>query len=597
MLKHSSSSLSLLYAIWQYLSLRRRIQFGMLLTVMIATGLSEIFSLGMVIPFLSMLSNPSELWNHPFARRLSDLIGLSSSDDLLLAVTFLFAAASVLAASARLTNLWMNGVLASAIGSELSCEAYRRTIYQPYSLHVQRNSAALITGVTTFTSQTVSAINAFLQLTTSLVVSAGLFVAMLFIDATVILSAGVLLVSIYAILAVGVRAKLRQNSQIIAYSATNQLKALQEGFSSIRDVLLSGNQDNYLRIYRRWDLPQRELQATNAFLSFFPRYVLEALSMVAISLIGLALALQHGEGVTLIPTLGALALGAQRLLPALQQIFISWAALKIYSAGVQGVLEMLRQPMPLIVSHVKPFQLRNCISFEDVHFSYTSGPEVIKGLNVKIHAGQRIGLIGSTGQGKTTMIDLLIGLLVPTSGRIVVDGRDLHKYDEPELLASWKTAISYVPQNISMSDYSILENIAFSVPFDTIDLERVRKAADQAQISNFIESMPDGYNTLVGENGIRLSGGQRQRIAIARALYKQAKILILDEATSALDSDTERAIINDIYSSTHDVTVVMIAHRLSTLQRCDKVFHINNGLVEAEGPPEEMLYDGKIPLL
>ena len=208
---------------------------------------------------------------------------------------------------------------------------------------------------------------------------------------------------------------------------------------------------------------------------------------------------------------------------------------------------------------------------------------MLSGLDLEIFRGERIGLIGSTGSGKSTIVDILMGLLTPTAGQLLVDGADLHDPEHPERLASWRASIAHVPQSIYLADSSIAENIAFGVPRNEIDLDRVKFAAEQAQIASFIESSSDSYNSFVGERGIRLSGGQRQRIGIARALYKQARVLVLDEATSALDTCTEQAVMDAVEVLNQDLSIVMIAHRLSTVQGCDRVLKVNNGILVEDG--------------
>lgn len=311
--------------------------------------------------------------------------------------------------------------------------------------------------------------------------------------------------------------------------------------------------------------------------------------MVAIALLGGLLVLQRGSGAAVIPLLGALALGAQRLLPALQQIYGGWASLKGCNAAIQVVLASLNQPLPPLVHVAKPLPLRGGIRLEAVQVRYgPEQPEVLRGLELEIHRGERIGLIGSTGSGKSTMVDLLMGLLAPSAGQVLVDGMDLHDPAHPERLVAWRAAIAHVPQSIYLADSSIAENIAFGVPRDQIDLPRVQQAALQAQIASFIEASPEGYSSFVGERGIRLSGGQRQRIGIARALYKRARVLVLDEATSALDTATEQALMDAVNALSKELTIVMIAHRLSTLQKCDRVIRLEHGSVavcELRGNP------------
>ena len=234
--------------------------------------------------------------------------------------------------------------------------------------------------------------------------------------------------------------------------------------------------------------------------------------------------------------------------------------------------------------------LNDEIRFQGVRFSYgEEASGVLSDLSLSIGLGQRVGLIGSTGSGKSTTVDLLMGLLAPTDGQILVDNLDLHDLSHPERLLAWRSVIAHVPQSIYLADSSIAENIAFAVSRDQIDFDRVRLAAQQAQIASFIEASPDGYDSFVGERGIRLSGGQRQRLGIARALYKQAQVLILDEATSALDNDTEQAVMDAINQLDRNLTVVMIAHRLSTVAKCDRVIRLDHGRVVADGPPSEVL--------
>ncbi|QNJ15987.1 ABC transporter type 1/ ATPase component [Synechococcus sp. A18-40] len=584
------STRALLLGIWAHLSRRRRIQLGCLLLVMLASGGAELVSLGAVLPFLAVLSDPERLWQQPIVQAVAIKLGFTSANQLLLPATLLFASATVLAAFVRLSNLWLNGRLAAGVGSDLSCEAYQRTLYQPYSVHVQMNSAALITGTTTQIGLTVVALNNVLQLITSAVVASSLLIGLSVIDAPVALGAAALFGSAYGVLAITFRRQLRSNGQKVAEASSQQLKALQEGLGAIRDVLLDGSQLTYLQIYRQADRLQRQLQAKNAFLSTFPRYTLEAMGMVGIALLGGLLVLQRGSGAAVITLLGALALGAQRLLPALQQIYSGWSSLTSFNAAMQAVLTMLTQPLPPHVHVVEPLPLGQSIRLESVHFSYADDqPKVLHGLNLKIRRGERVGLIGSTGSGKSTTVDLLMGLLPPTAGRLLVDGADLHDPEHPELLMAWRASIAHVPQSVYLADSSIAENIAFGIPREFIDLDLVKQAAAQAQISSFIDSIPEGYESFVGERGIRLSGGQRQRLGLARALYKKARVLVLDEATSALDMRTEELVMNAINDLSETLTVIMIAHRVSTLKNFDRVIRLERGAVSADGLPINVL--------
>ena len=583
---------SLLRQLWGHLARRRRLQLGVLVLVMLTTSVSEVLSLAAVLPFLAVLANPEELWRQPLVQQWAQQLGIASANEMLLPITVAFAVAALAAGAIRMLNLWMNGRLAAAIGSDLSCEAYRRTLYQPYAVHLERNSSELIASISSDVSRVISQVlTPLLQLLSSALVAFSLIAVLLAIDWLIAVGAGLVVALVYAVAMAASRRPLQSLGQRQVVLNRNLIQALQEGLGAIRDVLLDGSQSFFSIRYSRADLPLRRVQCDANFLSTYPRLVLEPVGMALIALIGLLLVRQQGVARAL-PLLGALALGAQRLLPVVQKVYEGWAQSRNSKASLANVLRLISQPMPRTLAEVnpQPMLLKQGIRFEAVHFAYGAElPEVLRGIDLEIRQGERIGIIGSTGSGKTTTLDLLMGLLKPTQGQVLVDGQDLHDPQRPELLTAWRSMIAHVPQSIYLADNSIAENIAFSQSKDQIDMERVQAAAEQAQMASFIESSPDGYNTLVGERGIRLSGGQRQRIAIARALYKNASVLVFDEATSALDTDTEAALMKAIEGLSQTLTVLMIAHRLSTVKRCNRIYELNYGRIEKNGTPSEVL--------
>jgi ATP-binding cassette, subfamily B, bacterial PglK len=315
---------------------------------------------------------------------------------------------------------------------------------------------------------------------------------------------------------------------------------------------------------------------------------MEAIGMVLIAGMAYGLSRQTGGIGTALPVLGALALGAQRLLPALQQIYLGWAVITGNQNSLADTIDLLDQPLPSEINEPEPntLEFKDSIHCDSVRFRYlTDGPWILDGLTLTIAKGTRTGFVGSTGSGKTTTMDLLMGLLDPTEGQILVDGFPI----TGDRRRSWQRAIAHVPQSIFLADITIAENIAFGFPREEIDMERVREAASQAQIAKFIESQRKGYNELVGEHGVRLSGGQRQRIGIARALYKKSEVLVFDEATSSLDNATEDAVMESIDILNRDLTIIIIAHRLTTVQRCDQIIELAHGKVVAQGPYEQLL--------
>ena len=553
------------------------------------SAFAEIASIGAVIPFIAALTQPDRLFKWPIVARFAREFGIETSDQLLLPLTLAFAAIALISNAVRMLLLWSSARLTFASGADLSSEVYRRTLYQPYSVHVARNSSDVISGITNKVGGTVLGVMfPMMTLISSGVSLLATLVALLIIDPWLALGAGFGFGICYCIITWFSRRRLRSNSRRIATEYTLVVRSLQEGLGGIRDVLLDGSQPVYCDVYRRAEQSLRRAQGDNVFIAQSPRFSMEAVGMVLIAGLAFGLSRQfHGVAAAL-PILGALALGAQRLLPALQQVYAAWASIAGSHALLEDTLSLLDQPLPADASSPRPPPLRfeREIRFEQVQFRYTGqSPWVIDNLDLVISKGARVGLVGGTGSGKSTTLDLLMGLLHPNAGLISIDGQVL----EGSRIRAWQASIAHVPQAIFLADTTLAENIAFGVPPGEVDRERVRRAAVRAQIGEFIDSMPEGLDSLVGERGVRLSGGQRQRIGIARALYKEAAVLVLDEATSALDNSTERSVMDAIEGLSRELTIIMIAHRLSTVRRCDTIVELEKGRLIAQGPYDELL--------
>ena len=579
----------LLLRLWRHLSRRRQRQLGLLLILMLVSAFAEVVSLGAVLPFIGILTAPDVVFNYPHVADVVRSWGVTSSDQLVLPFTVVFAAIALMGGAIRLLQLWVSNRLAFASGADFSIEVYRRTLYQPYHVHVARNSSEVINGITNkVTAVVFGVLLPMLTLISSVVLFGVITVALIAVSPLVALTTiGCLGVS-YGLIAWVSRGRLRRNSQRIAYEQTQVIKALQEGLGGIRDVLLDGTQPVYCDVYRRADRPLRRAEGNNLFMAQSPRYVIEALGMAVIAFLTFGFSRQAGGLATALPVLGALALGAQRLLPALQQSYSAWAGIVGSRASLEDTIELLDQPLSVEALQPAPAPLlfQDNIRFTAVRFRYSgNSPWVLDGLNLTISKGDRIGFVGGTGSGKSTTLDLLMGLLVPTEGELLVDGQPI----AGNRLRAWQQTIAHVPQSIFLADTTLAENIAFGVPRAAIDLQRVQQAARQAQIADFIESRAEGYNALVGERGIRLSGGQRQRIGIARALYRQASVLVFDEATSALDNVTEQSVMEAIEGLNRSLTILLIAHRLTTVRRCDTIVELACGQVVAQGTYEQLL--------
>jgi len=574
---------------WRHLSQRRRRQFGLLLMLMILASFAEVISIGAILPFLGILTSPERVFAHPAAQPVIRALGIAAPDQLLLPVALAFGLAALVAGAMRLLLLYVNSRLSFAVGAELSINIYRRTLYQPYAIHVARNSSQVISGITGKTDVVIYGIlRPILTLSSSAFMLLAILIALLAIDPVVALAAVAGFGTIYGVIIGMTRRKLAANSRRIAHESTQVLKSLQEGLGGIRDVLIDGSQATYCEIYSKADLLLRRAQGNNLFITDSPRFGVEALGITLIA--GLAYALAHQpDGIDkAIPILGALALGAQRLLPVLQHGYAAVTTIKGSQASLQDSLELLDQPLPEFAGQPAPAPIafRQRISIDNLSFRYAPEyPWVLRNLNLDIPKGSRVGFIGATGSGKSTLLDIVMGLLQPTDGTLAVDGQAI----TPGNHRAWQVHIAHVPQSIFLADTTIEENIAFGLPEDQIDHERVRQAADRAQIADLIENWPKKYLTFVGERGIRLSGGQRQRIGIARALYKQADVIIFDEATSALDNETERSVMQAIDRLSKDLTILIIAHRLTTLQNCDRIIDLGNGGVLRTGSYQSMI--------
>lgn len=572
----------LLGRLWHHMGERRQRQFETMMVLTLVGTLAEVVSLGAVLPFLGILIVPEKVLNHPVVAHNAAAWGITSAGQLVLPLTIGFVAIALLAGAIRLLLLWANTKFAFACGADLSIEVYRKTLYQPYRVHIARNSSEVVSGIVNKVNGVVFWVMLpMLTLISSAVLLVAITLTLLFIDPAVAMMAIVGFGASYGAITWMSRRRLRLNGQRITYEQTQVIKALQEGLGGIRDVLLDGTQPLYCDIYRQADRPLRQAYGSNIFIGGSPRYAMEALGMALIACLAYALSLKT-EGISsALPVLGALALGAQRMLPALQQSYSAWASITGSYASLADTIALLDQPLPedVLQPVSLPLLFEQSIRFDAVRFRYSSdGPWVLDGLNLTIPKGARVGIVGGTGSGKSTALDMLMGLLTPTEGILLVDGEPC----EGGRVRAWQKTIAHVPQSIYLADTSLAENIAFGVQRDAIDMDRVRQAARQAQIADFIESRPGGYQADVGERGIRLSGGQRQRIGIARALYKQAKVLVFDEATSALDNATELSVMEAIDGLDRDLTILLIAHRITTLSHCDSIIELEHGRVKRE---------------
>ncbi len=567
----------LLHELWQYFESDKRKSCAGLLLLMILASFAEVMSLGVVLPFLGMLVAPEQVFDFAIVRILADYLQVSSPKDLQLPLTIIFSFAALFAGFMRLFLLKKTINFSVMVGADFSSSIYKRTLYQPYEVHSSRNSSEVINSITTKINTIVySVVLPILTIISSILMLVFVLIALLLIDPIIAIFAIIGFGSLYVIITLMTRRTISTNSIKIARESTKVVKFLQEGMGGIRDILIDGNQKIYCQMYRKSDYPLKRAQGENQFIAGSPRFVMESISMIFIAIFAYVLINQSNTIASVIPILGTFAIGAQRMLPVLQQAYAALTNMRGSKESLKDVVELLNQPLPnyLIQEECSPMTFNKEITLDQVCFNYKSNnSSVLQNISFKIKKGNKIGFVGSTGSGKSTLLDIIMGLLVPIKGKMLIDGVSISAVNAQ----SWQKNIAHVPQAIFLSDDSIEANIAFGIPQDRIDINRIKKVAKEARLDKLIETWPDKYKTFVGERGARLSGGQRQRIGIARALYKQASVIILDEATSALDSKTESQIMNTIGSLDESITVLIIAHRTTTLRNCNQIVEIRGG--------------------
>lgn len=568
----------MIFYVLAILSPRRKTQLFLLFFLMLFASIFEMISIGAIVPFLGVLVNPSALTDNSYSQIFVSFFGTDHKDDLVLFLTIIFCVLAIISGFLRMLLLWLNTKFSFEAGADISEEIYRKTLYQDYVVHISRNSSEIINSIFLKVGSVITgALMPLLNMITSIIIGSSIFVTMCIFGSWWALIAFIVFAFFYLFVNFFTKHKLIHNSNLIAKQSTAMIQNLQESLSGIRDVMIDGTQEIYVRDYAIADRIFRSAQSSNVFIGSSPRFIIESGGIVLIALLAFLLVNSNDNGFQMIPILGVLALGAQRLLPIFQQFYGGWTAIQGSYRSFEDAVELLRQPLSKdfnLRSSKPPIAFNSVIEIKNLSFRHKNSPRGLSNINFKIDKGEKIGIIGETGAGKSTLLDLIMGLLKPDSGYISVDGVIL----SDENIYSWHKRLAHVPQYIHISDATIAENIAFGVTSSLIDFSRVKTAAHLACIDEDISIMPHQYNSLVGERGVNLSGGQRQRIGIARALYKGADVIIFDEATSALDHETEKKVMNSIYRlNNNGITMIIVSHRTSTLKSCEKIIEVKNG--------------------
>lgn len=574
-------SFQILFEIWKNLRKKRKLQLFSLNILNLFSSFSESLSIAMTLPLISVLINPNLAWDIIWVQKLFINFGIYSADNLRAPITIIFVFASLISTLIKLSIIKANHFFSAAIGNDLSCLAYSRTLNQSYEEHIELNSSELISAATNYVDTTVFTIYSFLNLLSNISLIITIELTLFLFKWEVALSSLLIFCSAYLYISFKSKQTILKNGKLIAQLIKERVKSIQEGLGSIREVILGNKQNIFINQYSNLDSIYRKKLATNKFITFYPKYIIENIGLIFIALLAYKFSTDIESSQKILPIIGTFAVASQKLLPSMQQCYNSIGAIRSNKGSIIKVLEMInRHNYKIQINDIQPLKFQKEISLTNVYFKYlNSNKYILNDINVVIRKGEKLGIIGTTGSGKTTFTDILMGLLKPNKGLIKIDNNNIYDVKNPNIIIQWRLAISHVPQNIFLSDNSIAENIAFGIPFEKIDFAKIKEVAKRAQISNFINSTAKKYLTKVGENGLKLSGGQRQRIGIARALYQDSQVIIFDEATSALDNNTESAVIDSLNKLDANLTIIIVAHRLSTIEKCDRVIKIDKNKI------------------
>lgn len=572
--------------LWYLLNHEQRSAAKLLMVLMLIGMVLETLGIGLVIPALAVMTQENIGLRYPVLVPFLTFVGAPSHEQLVIMGMFALVAMYAVKSAFLVFLAWRQAQFAYGLQASISYQLFSGYLRQPYTFHLQRNSAQLIRNTIGQVTDVINVIQQGLMLLTEGLVISGVFLLLLLIEPI-----GALLV-VSTVGGVGWVFQRLARTHLLRWGEARQfheglrIQHLQQGLGGAKDVKLLGREDDFLAQYELHNTGSARVGQRQAVLSAIPRLWLELLAVIGLAALVIVMIKQGKPLDGVLPTLGVFAAAAFRLMPSANRVI--------------GAIQSLRYNLPVIetlhselsgieaetsLGERKPFPFNTALTLEGLSFRYPSSATfALRNISLSIPRGTSVGFIGGSGAGKSTLVDIVLGLLPSSSGSVKVDGCDIQTN-----LRGWQDQIGYVPQTIYLTDDSIRRNIAFGLPSDQIDDAAVWRAISAARLESFVGQLPQGLETFVGERGIRLSGGQRQRIGIARALYHQPPVLVLDEATSSLDTDTESEVMDAVRALQGDKTVLIVAHRLSTIEHCDRLFCLDQGRVVEEGETATVL--------
>jgi ABC-type multidrug transport system fused ATPase/permease subunit len=547
----------------------------------------EMLGLGILIPVFSVMLNPQKLLDYHLFQKFAIKILLLPKKEIILLFMIILIIVYTIKSIFLFFLTWKQNRFSTDLSADLSKRMFHGYLTQPYSFHLVNNSAFLLRNIQNEVSQFLTVSQNVVVISIEASAALGVALMLFFIEPL-----GAFIVMIFLIFSVFIFYKLTKNKLII-WGKNRQLfdgktnQHIIQGLNGIKDVIILGRQKVFLDNYNKYNEAKADISTKQYTLQMMPRFYLELLAVVGLCFLILIMTIQGKSNEIIFPIIGVFVAAAFRIIPSFNRIMSAFQVIK-YNKVVLDLLYNEFSKFNNLNLKVADFkiQFEKEIDIKNIYFSYPNAekPSLLD-VSIKIKKGNSIGLIGKSGSGKSTVADILLGLLIPEKGEIIID----NKINISQCLESWRSKIGYVGQNIYLTDDSIINNVAFGIPKEEIDIKQVNNVLKLAQILDFINELPDGLGTIVGERGVRISGGQKQRIGIARALYNNPEILVLDEATSALDNETEKDFMNSVYQMKGTITLVIIAHRLTTIEKCDFIYELNNGKVINCGKPTELL--------
>ena len=578
-------NLSTFRKLWRLLTPRERRRTDVLSVLMTIGMLLEALGIGMVVPAIMLMMNEDLAARFPIVEPLLAALGYPSQAQLVVGGILMLVAIYAVKTAYLAMLAWKQAQHAFGVRARASQDLFTIYLRQPWTFHLQRNSSKLVRNTMTETQQLVQyALNPSLVLFSELLLLIGIGTLLLVVEPVgalvVVTVLGLASLAYYMV----TRQRMQRWGALRQHADGQRIQHLQQGLSGAKDVMLLGREDEFLASYRECNEQSARMAQYQSAVSHLPRLWLEMLAVIGLAVLVVAMLLQNRNMAALLPVLGLFAAAAFRLMPSTNKVLTALNALRFGASVIDNLSQELAlaapPPRPPGAQHAH-HALREGIRLDDIHFGYEDqAAPALNGVSLEIRRGESVGFIGPSGAGKSTLVDVILGLLRPDSGSVLVDGVDIHTQ-----LRRWQDQVGYVPQTIYLTDDTLRRNIAFGIAEADIDDDAVWRAICAAQLDTFIASLPDGVGTVVGERGVRLSGGQRQRIGIARALYHDPAVLVLDEATSALDTQTEQGVMAAVDGLHGDKTILIVAHRLSTVAGCDRLYRMHAGRIIGEGAP------------